>query len=153
MILYHFTAREYLDEISEQGLTRGDVPLTDCTGVNAVWLTTDKNPAGHGLGEAREMTNAERAAFRQWEGVMPPEGTRWLNKRAVRITVLIPTSDRKLRYWPQWGRKRLSSRDYEGLKVTGGGKAKTWWLYFGVIRPTCFREIELLDNDVTANAA
>jgi hypothetical protein len=144
MIFYHFTAREYLDAIQGEGLTKGDVPLTATTGVNAVWLTTDKNPAGHGLSDGGELTCEMRVAYQKCFGVMPREGDRFPNKRAVRITVLVSSTDRNLYHWPKWGRKRLHPQYYEVLNKTGGGKTKTWWLYFGTIPPSCFHSVELL---------
>ncbi len=67
MILYHYTAREYLERIRREGLTTGEVPLSPSHILNGVWFTTDPDPGGHGL-------------------------TGILNKRAVRITVKIRQS-------------------------------------------------------------
>jgi hypothetical protein len=61
MILYHFTAREYLPSIASNGLWKGEVALThraeDC--LNAVWLTTQNNAAGHGLTDEHVLTSDE----------------------------------------------------------------------------------------------
>jgi hypothetical protein len=43
MILYHFTAVEYLPDIAADGLSRGEVPLTPDRLLNAVWLTSDQD--------------------------------------------------------------------------------------------------------------
>ena len=64
MIFYHYTAREYLAAILRDGMTKGDVPLSNAAtyqaeGVNAVWFTTSAIAAGHGLGEARFATQEE----------------------------------------------------------------------------------------------
>jgi hypothetical protein len=48
-MLYHFTARELLPGIARDGLSRGQVPLSPRQAINAVWLTTDGDPSGHGL--------------------------------------------------------------------------------------------------------
>jgi hypothetical protein len=80
MILYHFTGLEYLDAIMEDGLSKGDVPTSATEGKTGVWFITDRKPRGHGLGAEMDLPNGGRIA----------------NKRAVRITVAIPSSDRKL---------------------------------------------------------
>jgi hypothetical protein len=118
MILYHYTSKAYLPLIEIGGLEVGEVPLTPTKLRNAVWLTTDSNPDGHGL-----------------------DGS-CLNKRAVRITVRIPTHDRKLKHWPAWGRKRLARWWYAALDEAGGGKSESWYLYFGTIPPSAFLAVE-----------
>jgi hypothetical protein len=144
MILYHFTALEYLDAIKADGLTKGEVPVSPTDLLNAVWLTTDPSPKGHGLTDGRPLTEQERFVEYQRRGFMPPEGARFPNNRAVRIAVLIPSSDRNLYHWPKWGRKRIAPDWYKRMDRVGGGKSKTWWIYFGVIPPRSFREIEIL---------
>jgi hypothetical protein len=144
MILYHFTALEYLDAIKAEGLTKGEVPLSPTDLLNAVWLTADPSPKGHGLIDGRPLTEQERFVEYQRCGFMPPAGSFFPNKRAVRITVLIPSSDRNLYHWPKWGRKRLTPDWYERMDRVGSGKSKTWRVYFGTIPPSSFREIEIL---------
>ena len=56
MLLYHFTALEYLEAIQREGLTKGEAPLSRTEALNAVNLTTSKHTDGHGLGEARDLT-------------------------------------------------------------------------------------------------
>jgi hypothetical protein len=48
MMLYHFTALEYLDAIKAEGLTKGEVPVSATDLLNAVWLTSDPSPRGTG---------------------------------------------------------------------------------------------------------
>jgi hypothetical protein len=144
MLLYHFTALEYLDAIKAEGLIKGEVPVSPTELLNAVWLTTDPSPKGHGLIDGRLLTAQERFAEYQRCGFMPPAGARFPNKRAVRIAILIPSSDRNLYHWPKWGRKRMTPDCYERMDRVGGGKSKTWWIYFGVILPRSFRTIEIL---------
>jgi hypothetical protein len=144
MLLYHFTALDYLDAIKAEGLTKGELPLSQTEVRNAVWLTTDRNP-GHGVeGVERPLTDQERYNYLMTRGRMPPAGAVWPNKHAVRITVLIARGDRNLHHWPKWGRKRLAADWYEIMDRTGGGKAKTWWIYFGTIPPSSFRDVEIL---------
>jgi hypothetical protein len=56
---YHFTAKEYLDSICSFGLSKGDVPLSPMgKGLNAVWLTTDPQPHGHGVDRGSVLTES-----------------------------------------------------------------------------------------------
>lgn len=128
MILYHFAGQEYLDAIMEDGLSIGDVPTSATEGKTGVWFTTDQDPAGHGLDVEMDLPNGGRVA----------------NKRAVRITVLIPSSDRKLVRWMKWGRKHCNPNMFDGLNRSGGGKCKSWYIYFGAIMPDQFSNIEFL---------
>ena len=64
LIFYHYTAAEYLERIMREGLTKGDVPMSNsgkyqAEGVNAVWFTTSGSAAGHGLSDARYATEEE----------------------------------------------------------------------------------------------
>ncbi|WP_426266931.1 hypothetical protein [Sphingomonas sp. LHG3443-2] len=110
MLLYHFTAANRLDSIMAEGLTIGDVPVDGPTapGQNAVWLTSSKEGGEHGLGEPREMTDVERENIRKWKGIVPPAGSRWDDKREVRIAVKVASGDRSLRRFLPWARRRFS---------------------------------------------
>ena len=130
MILYHFTGREYLDAIMEDGLSIGDVPTSSTEGKTGVWFTTDQDPAGHGLGVEMDL----------------PNGGRIVNKRAVRITVPISSSDRKLVSWMKWGRKNCNPDMFDRLNRSGGGKCKSWYIYFGAVKPDQFSNIEFLTS-------
>lgn len=149
MLLYHFTAHSRLASIMEGGLSKGDVPVNgpDAPGVHAVWLTADPSPEGNGLGEAREMTEAERWQIFRWRGELPEPGTQWENKRAVRITVKLPSADPRLKDWLPWARKRVDPTWLSQLTVTGGGtrKARRWKLYFGTIPPSAFTAVDVLE--------
>ena len=50
MILYHYTAHLYLPVIRQEGLSRATVPINLSERLNAVWLTSDRTAADHGLG-------------------------------------------------------------------------------------------------------
>ena len=130
MILYHFTGLEFLDAIMEDGLSKGDVPTSATEGKTGVWFTTDQDSAGHGLGVEMDL----------------PNGLRVANKRAVRITVSIPSSDRKLVPWMKWGRKHCNPDMFAGLNRSGGGKCKSWYIYFGAVKPDQFSNIEFLTS-------
>lgn len=147
MILYHFTALEYLDAILTEGLTKGDVPLSQTQGENAVWFTSDMAPEGHGLTDGHVLTIEEREAYRRSFGKVLSEGARFPDKRRVRIEVVIPSSDRALKPWLPWARKRLSQDWLTALSATGGGKVKTrtWFIYRGSVPPTSFRTVTVRD--------
>jgi hypothetical protein len=146
MILYHFTAVERIDAIMKEGLTRGDVPTSTRGGRNGVWLTSDPEPVGHGVDEAAEMTEEDRNFVLEWRGILPPKGTKWQNKRAVRITVVVPTTDRKLVKWTTWGRRHCEQGMYECLLKAGGSKYDTWYVYFGIVEPSKFRAVDYLEG-------
>jgi hypothetical protein len=151
MILYHHTADEYLKSILMNGLSRGDVPLTQTTGSNAVWLTIDPDPSGHGLTDGRLLSLDERAVMKRNTGQEPRPGAFYPNKRRIRIKTIIPSSDRLLKPWLPWARKRLKP-DWLGILTdTGGGKAKakTWYIYQGVIPPDKFVAVERRDESGT----
>jgi hypothetical protein len=123
MILYHFTGLEYLDAIMEDGLSKGDVPTSATEGKTGVWFTTDQDSAGHGLGVEMDLPNGRRVA----------------NKRAVRITVSIPSSDRKLMPWMKWGRKHCNPEMFAGLNRSGEANANRGTSTLARSSPTNFR--------------
>src|SRR5262249_26234750 len=146
MVLYHFTCAEFLKSIMRHWLCRGDVrtkkigPLYE---TNAVWLTTDPQPKGHGLGLPGALTEEDRLRHFEAFGTMPPKGSRYPDKRAVRITVNIPKGDPRLQRWTRWARKHCEPGVYDNLARADGSGHKTWWLYFGPIAPNQFRDIDM----------
>lgn len=149
MLLYHFTAQSCLPGIMAEGLTRGEAPLSDSEWLNAVNLTTDPEPSGHGLDRGGHVWTAEECAkLYLASGTRIEPGTVNANKRAVRITVKLPSSDRNLKDWLPWARKRLSPGYLNRLIGAAGGgmrKARTWKLYFGVIPPSAFVVVDVLE--------
>jgi hypothetical protein len=143
MEFYHYTALNRLDSIRAEGLNQGDVPLSPTKGLNAVWLTTDIDPRGHGLGVARPLTETERYAMQRWNGFLPSAGARWDDKREARINVEIADNDPNLVDWYPWAIVNLEESWRKSMSRTGGGlaKAKSWRLYFGVILPSAFTSI------------
>jgi hypothetical protein len=113
-----------------------------------VWLTTDPDAGDHGLSISEETREALRKEIKFRHGRDFPEGIKPLNKRAVRIKVVIPSSDRALKAWLPYARKRLEPRWLQTLNETGGGKAnaQTWWLYFGTITPDQFAAVDILEH-------
>jgi hypothetical protein len=144
MKLYHFTAREHLPAIQAQGLSIGAVKIGIGTAqiLNAVWLTSDPNPDGHGLSDGGPIPQEEREAYRKVIGIEPDEVLP--NTRAARITVRILLTDRKLKRWSTWSNRKVEPHWRDALNKTGGGKDATWFLYFGVIPPERFDAIDLM---------
>lgn len=140
MLLYHYTAKEYLPLILAEGLTRGDVPTSPTEGMNAVWLTSDSAADGHGLTDGRELTDREK----QMAGIAPTQSARFPNKRAIRLQVRIPQGDRNLMVWSKWARKRLNPDWYRILDEAGGGKSQSWYLYWGTVPPAWIAGIRFL---------
>jgi hypothetical protein len=148
MILYHFTCYEHMESILRDGLNRGDVPtrlLGPLSETNAVWLTTQQDPQGCGLSvSSHVLTEAERQEHFEAVGVMPPEGARYADKTAVRIKVMIPSTDRCLKRWLTFGRKHCEPGLYDILVRADGHSHKSWWLYFGTIAPSQFQAVDYL---------
>ena len=146
MIFYHFTTLGALDSIRREGLNQGEAPLSDTRVAKAVNLTTDPSPHGHGLDRGGHVVTEEEAAKFAAKGFNIPAGTVYADKREVRITLKLPSSDRALKQWRPWSRKHCEPGYAERLERAAGqkNKAKTWWLYFGTIPPEAFVEVKVL---------
>ena len=151
MLLYHFTAVELLESIMREGLTRGDVPLTPTTSRTGVWLTTLYQPDNPGQGGGSLPSPAMQHP--QLKELSRPEDTEIPppNKLAVRITVSILSSDRRLDRWMRWAPRHLELTWFHMLNELGGGPtlATTWWIYWGIIPPQRFIAVDILDPAVT----
>jgi len=143
--LYHFTCHLHLRAILAAGLSRGEVPITPDTLENAVWLTSDRSPAGHGLSDGAPLDSAMLRSL----GRSPGTCIRTQNKRAIRISVDIAYDDPRLEKWergptrkrlPRHWRRTLEGRD----AAMGRSGADTWFLYWGTIAPDRFVEVEAL---------
>jgi hypothetical protein len=149
MLLYHFTAIEFLDSILEKGLNRGEVAAKGYGDpVNAVWLTTDPKPVGRGLTEARLLTDEERDTIYRVRGTVVPPGARFANKRAIRITVKLSSTDTFLKLWDRWSAKRIERSWLDRLNRGGGSprEHRAWWLCFRTIEPHEFVAVEHLKD-------
>lgn len=147
MIFYHYTSLDAMDSIRREGLNRGEAPLGDHCVVQAVNLTTDRNPEGHGLDHGGHVVTAAEAAVFASKGFLIPEGTVYTNKRAVRIKLILPLADRKLKAWRPWSRQNCEvgyAARLERVAGCGGRKARTWWLYFGTVPTSSFQGIDML---------
>ena len=150
MILYHFTSATFLPSIQKEGLTRGEVPLSPRQVMNGVWLTTDPNPEGHGLSNGEELSESTIREL-QSRGLLAKDiptdkPLRWADKRSARITIVLPSTDRALKHWPKWSRRRLHPDWYSALTDAGGGKQKanSWYVCFRTISPAEFKSVEVL---------
>ena len=79
MILYHFTAREHLNAIKAEGLSRGEVPLSMQDVIQGVWFTTDIDSAGHGLSSGGALSAETLKVFERINGHPAPPGARFAN--------------------------------------------------------------------------
>lgn len=149
MLLYHFTAVELLDAIREEGLKRGDVPTSASTGRNAVWLTSQRTPHNHGMGDGSEIITVTQSLKTEIPACRDlPTGAvlQTIDQLAVRIAVRIPRGDRHLVKWSLWAPRHLERDWLATLNRAGGGTAiaNSWYLYFGVISPAWFVAIDHL---------
>jgi len=121
MKLFHFTSLAHLNGIHRHGLTVGDVPtsLERQTGKIGVWLTTNPEPDGHGL-----------------------EGSA-VDKKAVRLTVEVSDGP-PLWQWDDWAEGRVTAFTRHRLEQAGGDAARTWYIFFGWIRPEAITEAVLM---------
>lgn len=127
MLLYHYTAGEYLRAIAKEGLTVGDVPtdLARMRGRIGVWLTSSPDPTGHGLAGSQ------------------------LDKERFRIAVDIDDNAPLLKQWSDWSASNVTQETRKALNNAAGDEgtdlSDTWWIYFGWIRPE--RLIGVVDID------
>src|SRR3546814_19363330 len=77
--------------------------------------------------------------MRRMHGVDYPDDLMFPNKKAIRIKVKLPSSDRRLFHWPAWSRKRMSRQWLDALHKAGGPRWSTWYLYFGVVPHSDFQ--------------
>ncbi len=128
MIFYHYTAIEYLDAIMDEGLSRGDGPTSARGGKNGVWLTTDHDPTGHGLSDA---SNSRTVPVLRTRGLCASP-----SRSRAAIGVLLSGVN---------GAANIARGGlFDSLNKSGGGKHATWFIYFGIIAPDRFSNIEFL---------
>ena len=142
MILYHFTCEQHLDRILRDGLTRGDVPTSVTDGRNGVWFTTSPAPQGHGVFADGAVSREIRAETAKLIGRVVPEGSKYADKTAARIEVVISSHDPRLVSWAKWGRKHCEISMFSALNRTGP-EWKTWFIYFGTIPADRFGSVLL----------
>ena len=108
MKLHHFTSALHLRGIGLYGLTVGDVPtnLASNAGRCGVWLTSDSNSEGHGLGGR-------------------------CDKKRFRLTVDAPDNGLLVR-WVEWSAKYATPDTVRNLHSTAP-RFNSWYVYFGII--------------------
>jgi hypothetical protein len=150
MKLYHFTHEDALPSILEEGLNRGEVPLTPTKVENAVWLTTDPSPGGHGVfAHGGIIVTREIALMLASQGLTARVGDTlpYADKQKIRIKVEFQTSrTRGLMKWIDFAKKRKIESDWLRSLYKGAGdhpKPHTWWLWFGTLSPELFQAIEV----------
>jgi len=147
VILYHFTSLGHVPLILQHGgLEKGGVMVGENgeQNLNATWLTTDSSPEheyGLGFGQLTFLPEQYRE-----KGDKP--WTECVDKRAVRISVKIPSHDRKLKHWIMWIQGRLGKAMLDWYIEDGGGRqrAEKWYIYQGLIPCSSFLKIEIRGN-------
>ncbi len=146
VLLYHFTSPAHCQTILRTGLSRGSVPLSPTKDLNAVWLTSDPSPDGHGLEAGGAfMTEHQRQQAFEWSGVLPPEGSRFPKDDSVRLTVELMDDDENLHAWLPWARRHLPLALFPILHPVGSKslrQAKSWFIYTGIIPPTALVAVD-----------
>jgi hypothetical protein len=140
MILYHFTAMAFRDEILERGLTKGRIEISETEDKPAINLTSSQVPAGMGIGEGPvRATDADRKRLRERFGLDYPRGAWWPDLRTVRFKVEIEDHDPRLVKWSEF-RAQVARETVRRLEHRQ--RPSTWWLYFGQIPPSMFRAVD-----------
>lgn len=150
MLLYHFTARRYLDLIMAQGLTKGSVELSASEAIHGIWFTTSPVPVGIGCQSGGIPTLEQKQAMARL-GMIPwamiNADLVWPDKREVRITVKLNSNDRRLVRWDRWSRKHAAPEVRTGLIAADGSGYKGWHVFFGTVAPEGFTAVDLLPVD------
>jgi hypothetical protein len=127
MILYHFTPADLVEQILEDGLLPYHGANNMAGGAEVVWLTERTDT---------RCTAAETAAMFERSGEVFEH---WLfnstHRNVVRLTVRIPSHDRRLFRYRPWLRKHWRPGMPEH-KWTGYGGGDAHWIYFGEIPPS-----------------
>lgn len=162
MLLNHFTGITLAESIFTSSLNRGHLTRRDGSIEQpVVWLTSDTSWKGHGLltGEvvsAKELAHAERVETRKMETAISHD------KTLIRITVKIPSSDRRIIPYVKYCKKcgdgkdfakhmglsavtnlrGFSSAEIDRLIENTKTKEGTWFLCFGEIHPSEFAAVD-----------
>ena len=124
--LYHFTCEHWLPQILNQGLTKGDVPISTTGGFDAPWLTKDSFPHRIGVMGPNEIGTSSA-----------------VDKTRFRMTVKIPCGDRNLWRWTELAKAlKVQKSHLEKLNASAQGGGKSWYVYLGVIPPEWIMKLE-----------
>ena len=139
MLLYHFTLIRYL-KYEGTIATEGLKPQAGQCGLQShdvVWLTT----------------NSETIFAIAWDRA----GNLVKQKHDCRITLVIPSHDRKLVNWGKWLRRHDPDLFEHYLRNPYLGRERShqtlqeWFVYFGAIPSSCFREMARLSWEEAAS--
>jgi hypothetical protein len=127
--LYHFTRKQCAMTVINEGIRKGDVPITPTTGFNAVWLFSTPDP--------RYLTFAHSTALTD-------------EKRGVRITLMLDSQDPNLKRWTQVAHEyKVEPVWYRALNDgQRHGSDATWWLYRGKISQDKFISIGIKQDGI-----
>lgn len=126
-LLYHFTSLYGWHFIRNEGITRGECPVSFAKVHNYPNLTADPDPAAQG-----------------WAG----EADRF--KDSVRIAVKVPRGEDRLEPWAAHARRHnIPARDFKGLTDPEFGNYRDWWIFRGIVRPAWFVDVEILRDEPT----
>lgn len=151
MILHHFTLAERVEQILKEGLLPAGDRYNMLGGAEVVWLTER---------EVLRMSAAERMAVYERSGQMLRS---WLysemENEVVRISVRIPSRDRRVERYVPWLRKHWRPgmpNPYDSILRRNG--MESHWIYHGEIPPSsicavdkdrsCFSPAEALTADL-----
>jgi hypothetical protein len=120
LTFYHFTRPVYVPIILSRGLRKGDIPLSQTTGFNAVWLSKDPN---------------HLKALSSWDGDD-------CEKRNAGFKLQLAASDPNLKKWTDVARMyKMDPGWYRRLNETRGYGADSWWVYRGKITNESFQSV------------
>jgi hypothetical protein len=146
MILYHFTGFYNLKNVGPKNiLTVGLVPGIGSGKQLMPWLGDGAPP---NLDVVWFTRNPEPKPMFVIEG-----GEAW--NREIRVTVNIPSTDRRLMNWERWFKKALVNADdiiAAMDKCPFPWKWQEAYVYFGRVSPNKFRAIEYADPEMRAQA-
>lgn len=133
MILYHFTSRYHLPFILDEGLTKGDVPISKVLSTQAVNLTTE--------------SRAHKQRHNQTTHFIFMGQKHKVDKSEIRITIEIPDTEPLLIHWPVFTQKlEMDEAWLKFLHKNTDDNGNAWYLYFNSILPDQFKTIEVNSN-------
>jgi hypothetical protein len=132
--LYHFTSIDHLAGIVQDGIYKGEVPISVDGGFQAPWFTEDRDA------HLQEWTRSYVYTKKNYAHGREP-------KRRVRLTVNVPDKKELWRWSDLAMSLRINTHWYQILHRTGGKRSDAWWVYLGNVHPSCIVLAEYLDDD------
>ena len=127
---YHFTRKKYALVIFNEGLRKGDVPISPSTGFNAVWLFSTPDPRYYSFFNSPDLTD---------------------EKRGIRITLKLDSEqDPNLKKWTEVAREYKVDPHWYSMMNVGEkhGSDLTSWLYRGKITPDKFISVGIKKDGI-----